>query len=116
ELTARLIARACGEWSLEELVCAGGVVRNPVLMARIAALARGVRVRSIEEFGLPAQAKEGYLMALLGYLAWHGLEGTIPSATGARVGSAVGSITPGTGALQLPAPAAIAPSRLVVEE
>ncbi|MGH2928134.1 MAG: anhydro-N-acetylmuramic acid kinase, partial [Solirubrobacteraceae bacterium] len=83
ELTARLVARACGEWSLEELVCAGGGVRNPVLMARIAALARGVRVRSIEEFGLPAQAKEGYLMALLGYLAWHGLEGTIPSATAA---------------------------------
>lgn len=115
ELTARLVAQACAEWELEELVCAGGGVRNPVLMSRVRSLAPGVRVRAIEEFGLPAQAKEGYLMALLGYLAWHGLEGTIPSATGAAKGSIVGSLTPGTGPLLLPPPARVAPTRLLVE-
>lgn len=115
ELTARLVAGACEDWDLEELVCAGGGVRNPVLMARITSLAPGVRVRSIEEFGLPAQAKEGHLMALLGYLAWHGLEGTIPSATGAATGSIVGSLTPGSMPLVLPPPVPVAPARLVVE-
>ena len=115
ELTARLVAGACDEWELDELVCAGGGVRNPVLMERIASLAPGVRVRAIEEFGLPAQAKEGYLMALLGFLAWHGLEGTIPSATGAVKGSIVGSVTPGSRPLVLPSPVEVAPVRMVVE-
>lgn len=115
ELTARLVAKSCQDWGLEELVCAGGGVRNPVLMARVAALAPAVRVRPSEDFGLPAQAKEGYLMALLGYLAWHGLEGTIPSATGASRGSILGSLTPGSRPLVLPEPVPAAPSRLVVE-
>ncbi len=115
ELTAGLVTRACAEWELDELVCAGGGVRNPVLMGRIGVLAPRVRVRSIEEFGLPAQAKEGYLMALLGYLAWHGLEGTIPAATGAAKGSIVGSVTPGSRPLVLPPPVKVPPSRLVVE-
>lgn len=115
ELTAWLVARACEDWDLEELVCAGGGVRNPVLMGRIKALAPKVRIRSSEEFGLPSQAKEGYLMALLGYLAWHGLEGTIPSATGALRGSILGSVTPGARPLVLPEPVTVAPARLVVK-
>lgn len=115
ELTARLVARACAEWRLDELVCSGGGVRNPLLMARIRALTGPVRVRSIDEFGIPAQTKEGYLLALLGYLAWHGLDGTVPSATGASRGSIVGSLTPGSRPLVLPPPVSHAPRRLVVE-
>lgn len=112
ELTATLVARAVHDHHLAELVVAGGGVRNPVLTDRIAALAGGVRIRPIEDFGLPAQAKEGYLMALLGYLSWHGLPGTVSSATGAR--SLLGSFTPGAEPLRLPAPEVVPPTRMII--
>lgn len=112
ELTATLVADAVRRYGLAELVVGGGGVRNPTLMDRIAVLADGVAVRPIDDFGLPAQAKEGYLMALLGYLSWHGLPGTIASATGAS--SLLGSFTPGAGPLQLPPPVADAPKRLTI--
>lgn len=104
ELTAQLVADACAAHGLDELVVAGGGVRNPTLMSRIAALGAPVRVRTLEELGLPSQAKEAYLFALLGYLTVHGLEGTIASATGADRGSILGSLTPGSGPLVLPDP------------
>ena len=115
ELTARLVADACRAHRLDELVTAGGGVRNPVLMRRIAELSAPTRVRSIDEFGLPAQAKEAYLFALLGYLSVHGLPGTIASATGARSGSILGSLTPGAQPLRLPEPASISPRRMRIE-
>jgi anhydro-N-acetylmuramic acid kinase len=114
ELTARLVADACRTHGLAELVVAGGGVRNPTLMDRINDLSAPTRVRLIDEFGLPAQAKEAYLMALLGYLSAHGLPGTIPSATGARTGSILGSFTPGARPLALPEPATVVPHRMRV--
>jgi anhydro-N-acetylmuramic acid kinase len=114
ELTARLVAGACAEHGLAELVVAGGGVRNPVLMARIADLAPDTRIRPVEDFGLPAQGKEAYLFALLGYLSVHGLPGTIASATGASEASVLGSLTPGREPLRLPQPAAGPPRRLEV--
>jgi anhydro-N-acetylmuramic acid kinase len=77
-------------------------------------LSAPVTIRLIDEFGLPAQGKEGYLFALLGYLSVHGLPGTIASATGAREASILGSLTPGRSPLRLPEPATVAPRRLVV--
>lgn len=112
ELTARLVADACRTHGLAELVAAGGGVRNPTLMRRIAELSAPTRVRLIDEFGLPAQAKEAYLMGLLGYLSVHGLPGTIPSATGAHSGSILGSLTPGSRPLTLPRPATVMPRRM----
>jgi anhydro-N-acetylmuramic acid kinase len=83
-------------------------------MRRIADLSAPTRVRLIDEFGLPAQAKEAYLMALLGYLSVHGLPGTIASATGASTGSILGSFTPGARPLTLPEPATVMPRRMRV--
>ncbi|MGK5532249.1 anhydro-N-acetylmuramic acid kinase [Streptomyces sp. URMC 129] len=112
ELTAELVARACRAHRIGELVVSGGGVRNPVLMARIGALAAPARIVPSGEFGLPAQAKEGYLFALLGFLTVHGLAGNVPSATGARGGAVLGSLTPGAGPLRLPEPRARPPRRL----
>jgi anhydro-N-acetylmuramic acid kinase len=115
ELTARLVADAVATYELQELVVAGGGVRNPTLMARVGALAAPARIRTLEDFGIPSQAKEAYMFGLLGYLTVHGLEGTIASATGARRGSILGSLTPGERPLQLPDPSPVAVRRLVVE-
>ena len=112
ELTARLVARDSS--GLDELVVAGGGTRNPVLMSRIAALAPDLTVTTMDEFGLPSQAKESFLFALLGFLTWHGLPGIAPGATGARHVSALGSITPGREPLRLPEPATVTPHRLTL--
>jgi anhydro-N-acetylmuramic acid kinase len=89
-------------------------VRNPVLMARIRDLAGGCTVRTIEDFGIGSSAKEAYAFAVLGYLTVHGLPGTLPGATGAPVGSVLGSVTPGADGWRLPEPGATAPRRMVV--
>lgn len=112
ELTAVLVARACREHQLTELVVAGGGVRNPALMARIGALAAPTRVSLMDDHGIPAQAKEAYLFALLGFLTVNGLPGTISAATGADRPSILGSITPGDGPLRLPDPYPVPPRRL----
>jgi anhydro-N-acetylmuramic acid kinase len=114
ELTARVVAMACGEHGLTDLVVGGGGVRNPVLMNRIRELVSPCAVRPVDDFGLPAQAKEAYTFALLGYLTVHGLPGTLPGATGAPVGSVLGSVTPGPGGWRLPPAGSMAPGRLVI--
>ena len=50
-------------------------MRNPVLVERLRATWRRFRLRSTDELGLPADAKEAYLVALLGWLTWHGVPG-----------------------------------------
>ena len=65
-----------------------------------------------DDYGLPAQAKEAYLFALLGYLTVHGLPGSIASATGARDPAVLGSLTPGVLPLRLPEPALTVPRRM----
>jgi anhydro-N-acetylmuramic acid kinase len=94
------------------VVAAGGGVRNPTLTARLAALGAGRwRLRTTDELGVPAQAKEAYAFALLGWLSWHGLPGALPSVTGATRGAVLGSWTPSGPAFR-GAPAAAAPRRL----
>lgn len=115
ELTAELVATACRALRLGELLVSGGGVRNPTLLGRIRALAGPTRVRPTDALGLPSDAKEALLFALLGFLTAHGLPGSLPAATGAASAAVLGSITPGAGPLRLPPPRAAAPRRLVVE-
>jgi anhydro-N-acetylmuramic acid kinase len=80
-----------------ELVAAGGGVNNDVLMEMLRGNLEplGVKVRLMEELGVPAQAKEAVAFALLAWLSWHGLPGNIPSATGAKRASVLGKISHG---------------------
>jgi anhydro-N-acetylmuramic acid kinase len=82
-----------------ELIASGGGVRNPTLMA---ALREHVPVTTSDALGLPAQAKEAYAFAVLGFLTYHSIPATLPSATGARHPSVLGSITPGSGSGSAP--------------
>jgi anhydro-N-acetylmuramic acid kinase len=78
-----------------EMIAAGGGVRNRALMQMLGEelAGDGVRVRSIEETGVPAAAKEAAAFALLGWLTWHGLPGNVPSATGAKRAVVLGKVT-----------------------
>ncbi|MDO3682324.1 anhydro-N-acetylmuramic acid kinase [Micromonospora sp. C28ISP2-4] len=114
ELTARTVADACDRHGVTEVVAAGGGVRNPTLRARLAALGEGRwRLRTTDELGVPAQAKEAYAFALLGWLSWHGLPGAVPSVTGASRAAVLGSWTPAGPSAAAPRPPA--PRRLVVD-
>jgi anhydro-N-acetylmuramic acid kinase len=95
ELTAITVADALAPYGPAEVVASGGGVRNPMLLA---ALERGLPITISDEHGLPAQAKEAYLMALIGFLTWY----QVPLLTGPRV---LGRISPGDAPLALPAPA-----------
>ncbi|WP_433286321.1 anhydro-N-acetylmuramic acid kinase [Micromonospora sp. CA-244673] len=113
ELTARTVADACDRHGVTEVIAAGGGVRNPTLRGRLAALGEGRwRLRTTDELGVPAQAKEAYAFALLGWLSWHGLPGAIPSVTGASRAAVLGSWTPSGPAWAATPP--VPPLRLVV--
>ena len=116
ELTARVVAEECRTHEVGELIVSGGGVRNPWLMRRIGDLTRSqappVDVRRIDELGLPADSKEAYAFAVLGFLTTQGVTATVPACTGARASAILGSLTPGAGPLVLPPPAGVVPTRL----
>ena len=80
-----------------ELVVAGGGAKNDVLVKMLidGLEPLKVKVRMMEELGVPAQAKEAVAFALLAWLNWHGLPGNVPSATGAKRAVVLGKLSHG---------------------
>ncbi|SED11197.1 anhydro-N-acetylmuramic acid kinase [Streptomyces melanosporofaciens] len=114
ELTARTVADAVRSVHATEVLASGGGTRNPTLMGALRRQLGAIALRTSDELGLPAAAKEAYAFAVLAFLTAHGLAGTAPSCTGARHASVLGSITPGSRGLTLPAPDRPAPTRLEI--
>lgn len=115
-LTAETVAAECRRHGVVRVVASGGGTRNPVLMAELVhALGRDVPVEETASLGLPGDAKEAALMALIGWLTWHGLPGTLPSCTGASRATQAGRLTPGHSPLRLPEPRREPPRHLRVE-
>ncbi len=112
-LTAETVARTLLARAVTEVVAAGGGTRNPVLMSELRGRLSGVAFRPLEDFGVPEASKEALAFALIGYLTGSGLTASVPSCTGARRASVLGSITPGATPLHVVA-GLEAPSRLVV--
>ncbi len=81
---------------LREVIVSGGGVRNRTLMAHLARLLAPVPVRSIEQYGIPAQAKEPVAFAFLALRAIHGRVNHLPATTGAKTACILGAMTPGT--------------------
>ena len=75
---------------VEEIIASGGGVRNPVLMRGIESAVAPLRLRPIDEFGIPAEAKEALAFALLGHASLMGRAGNLPRVTGARQGAVLG--------------------------
>ncbi|MDX6260388.1 MAG: anhydro-N-acetylmuramic acid kinase [Kribbellaceae bacterium] len=114
-LTARTVADAVHAYGGTEVIAAGGGIRNPVLMHLLAEELRGVPLLATDELGMPSPAKEAYAFAVLGFLTVNGLGGTVPSCTGARHTSVLGSITPGAGPLPVSPPPKWAPVGLCLD-
>jgi anhydro-N-acetylmuramic acid kinase len=86
--------------AIEEVIASGGGVHNPTMMHRLASAVAPLRVRRIDEFGIPSDAKEALAFALLGHASLMGQPGNLPRVTGARHGAVLGKFTwpPGAGA------------------
>ncbi|MDT7753645.1 MAG: anhydro-N-acetylmuramic acid kinase, partial [Pseudonocardiales bacterium] len=104
-LTARTVADACARYGVTEVVGSGGGMHNPVLVGALRTALDPVPLRRSAELGLPVDAKEAYLTALLGALSWHGVPGVLPGATGSRTSRVLGRFSPGHRPLRLPDPA-----------
>ncbi|MBA8794831.1 anhydro-N-acetylmuramic acid kinase [Friedmanniella endophytica] len=110
--TTVTVADAVHRHGATEVIASGGGVRNPELVRQLRARLGTVPLRTSDELGLGAQDKEAYAFAVLAFLTAHGLPGTVPSCTGARHASVLGSLTPGRpGAPALLVPAAREGSR-----
>jgi anhydro-N-acetylmuramic acid kinase len=83
--------------SAVEFVVAGGGAKNDVLMGMLRDELEPlkVKVRLMEELGVPAQAKEAVAFALLAWLSWNGLPGNVPAATGAQRAVVLGKVSHG---------------------
>jgi len=79
----------------EEIIVSGGGALNPTLMDMLRDELASARLIPSDELGLPSEAKEAAAFALLAYETWHNRPASLPSATGARHPSVLGSITPG---------------------
>ncbi|HEY3956213.1 MAG TPA: anhydro-N-acetylmuramic acid kinase [Streptosporangiaceae bacterium] len=111
-LLADLLVDAARQHRLSRLFLSGGGSRNLTTVRWVRDGLPGVTVATSDELGVPVQAKEALAFAVLGFLSWHGVPGSVPAATGARHASILGSFTPGSAPLQLPPPAPHPPTRL----
>jgi anhydro-N-acetylmuramic acid kinase len=91
-LTAETIAQGYERFVMERMdrrvdyIVSGGGALNKTLMAmlrrRLGPL--GCAVTASNDFGLPAEAKEGAAFAFLAWETWHHRPGNVPAATGAK--------------------------------
>jgi anhydro-N-acetylmuramic acid kinase len=114
EATAESIAMALRRFEVRELIVSGGGTRNPTLMSELRARLPGINTRRTDDLGVPEASKEALVFAIIGYLALCGLPATVPSCTGARRPSVLGSVTPGNELPPRPDGAQRPPARLVV--
>ena len=91
------MAPVAGPVAKVEFVVAGGGAKNDTLMRMLRERLEplGVRVRQMEELGVPSQAKEAVAFALLAWLSFHGLPGNVPAATGASRAVVLGKVCRG---------------------
>lgn len=104
ELTAATVAQDVAAHGVKTLVVSGGGWRNRELITRLADRLPDVHLVASDDFGAPTDDKEAIAFALIGWCTLHGVPSTVPTATGAREARILGTITPGKGPLQLPAP------------
>ena len=95
ELTAVSIAeQVMLSGGCERLLVCGGGSRNPLLIARLAALLPGTEVATTEAAGISGDDMEALAFAWLAWRTLAGLPGNLPSVTGAREATVLGAIFP----------------------
>jgi anhydro-N-acetylmuramic acid kinase len=97
-LTAESIARAYRRFLPRmpgEVILCGGGARNAGLVGRLGRLLAPAEVKVMDEFGIPAKAKEAVSFAILAWATVRGRPANVPSATGARRPVVLGKVVAG---------------------
>jgi anhydro-N-acetylmuramic acid kinase len=100
ELTVRSIAGALdrfvfpqvGPGRIHRLVVSGGGAHNEFLLRRLQELLPQLQLQLSDRYGLPVDAKEAIAFAVLADRTLHGLDGNLPSVTGARKTAVLGKL------------------------
>jgi anhydro-N-acetylmuramic acid kinase len=102
-LTAQSIGRAWNQFvdpalgnASTDYIVAGGGAHNRTLMEMLRREFDGlgkITIKTSDEYGMPAAAKEAMAFALLAYQTWHQRPGNLPRATGATRTAILGKIT-----------------------
>lgn len=80
---------------ISEIVISGGGTKNLTLLRFLESYLEGTRIRNVEEFDIPSEAKEALSFAILANETICGNPGNVPSATGAKERVILGKIIPG---------------------
>ncbi|WP_252503180.1 anhydro-N-acetylmuramic acid kinase [Sporosarcina sp. Marseille-Q4943] len=99
-LTAKTIAteiqRYIQSHDVKEVIVSGGGVHNQTLMGFLKAqLPEDLKIMTINDLGIDADAKEAFVFAFLGYLGIHKMPNSLPAATGAKKATIMGKIAYG---------------------
>ncbi len=81
--------------AIDEIFLAGGGALNRTLVELIQARLAPIRVSTLDELGVPVQAREVLTMMAIGNETVQGETGNVPKTTGARHHVIAGDITPG---------------------
>jgi len=82
-------------YNISEVIISGGGVHNITLMQFLENYLNGIKMRRVDEIGIPSDAKEALSFAVLANETICGNPGNVPSATGARERVVLGKIIPG---------------------
>ena len=98
EFSAQAIGKAFRDFvtsrsAVDEIVVAGGGVKNPALMARIVAAVAPTRVVRSDELGVPSDARESMIFALLADMTLRGVPAHLPPVTGATAPKLLGKLS-----------------------
>ncbi len=80
---------------ISEVIMCGGGTHNLTLLRFLESYLEGTKIRKVDEFDIPSQAKEALSFAILANETICGNPGNVPSATGAKESVVLGKIIPG---------------------
>ena len=92
EAIDRFVVNRC---DAHEVIASGGGTRNPTLMRSLDDALGDISLKTLDEVGMPPEAKEAIAFAILAFQTINGRVGNMPGVTGASKQVVLGSITPG---------------------
>jgi anhydro-N-acetylmuramic acid kinase len=78
---------------VEEVVAAGGGVKNPALMEQLAAALEPIPIRRSDDLGVPSDAREAMAFAVLADMTLRGQPACLPPVTGAAMPKLLGKLS-----------------------
>jgi len=106
QLVADTVADGLRRWfpageTPADVLASGGGTHNRALMGALERALAPIPLRTLDQVGGHADAKEALAFAVLGYLTLRGRTGTLSSVTGAGHATVLGNITPGRAGIDL---------------